>query len=92
LRRRTGLAVYEAALRAHGIPYFGASRGRLLDTLEAADLQALLRFLAAPADALALAHVLRSPLFALSDAHLLRLTSAGSALWPALRAARDGDD
>lgn len=92
LRRRTGLAVYEAALRAHGIPYFGASRGRLLDTLEAADLQALLRFLAAPADALALAHVLRSPLFALSDAHLLRLTSAGPALWPALRAARGGDD
>ena len=27
-----------AALRAHGIPYAGASRGRLLDTLEAADL------------------------------------------------------
>ncbi|MDP3287358.1 MAG: UvrD-helicase domain-containing protein, partial [Methyloversatilis sp.] len=38
LRRRTGLAVYEAALRAHGIPYLGASRGRLLDTLEASDL------------------------------------------------------
>ncbi|HEY9193770.1 MAG TPA: 3'-5' exonuclease, partial [Methyloversatilis sp.] len=93
LRRRTGLAVYEAALRRHGIPYFGASRGCLLDTLEAADLQALLRFLAAPADALALAHVLRSPLFAVSDRQLLALTAGGAdALWPTLRNAVAGDD
>ncbi len=89
LRRRTGLAVYEAALRAYGIPYFGASRGRLLDTLEASDLQALLRFLSAPADALSLAHVLRSPLFAFSDAQLLRLTGDGGTLWGALRHASD---
>ncbi|WP_026224691.1 UvrD-helicase domain-containing protein [Methyloversatilis thermotolerans] len=87
LRRRTGLAVYEAALRAHGIPYFGASRGRLLETLEAADLRALLGFLAAPADALALAHVLRSPLFAFTDAHLLLLTEEGVEPWDALRRA-----
>jgi ATP-dependent helicase/nuclease subunit A len=93
LRRRTGLAVYEAALRRHGIPYFGASRGCLLDTLEAADLQALLRFLAAPADALALAHVLRSPLFAFSDRQLLALTAGGAdVLWPTLRTAAAGDD
>jgi ATP-dependent helicase/nuclease subunit A len=93
LRRRTGLAVYEAALRAHGIPYFGASRGRLLDTLEASDLLALLRFLAAPADALSLAHVLRSPLFAFDDAQLLDLTGDGAAsLWPTLRARRADSD
>ena len=93
LRRRTGLAVYEAALRAHGIPYAGASRGRLLDTLEAADLQALLRFLAAPSDVLALAHVLRCPLFAFSDAQLLDLTQAGAAgLWLRLRSRCDSDD
>jgi ATP-dependent helicase/nuclease subunit A len=91
LRRRTGLAVYEAALREHGIPYFGASRGRLLDTLEAADLQALLGFLAAPADALALAHVLRSPLFAFSNTHLLALTAHGGALWQTLKSQRSGD-
>lgn len=93
LRRRTGLRVYEAALRAHGIPYFGASRGRLLETLEAADLQALLNFLAAPADALALAHVLRCPLFAFGDELLLALTTDGSdRLWPVLRAHQAGDD
>ncbi|MFH1815204.1 MAG: UvrD-helicase domain-containing protein [Pseudomonadota bacterium] len=93
LRRRTGLAVYEAALRAHGIPYFGASRGRLLDTLEASDLLALLRFLAAPADALSLAHVLRSPLFAFDDAQLLDVTGDGAeSLWPMLRARRAGSD
>jgi ATP-dependent helicase/nuclease subunit A len=92
LRRRTGLGVYEAALRAHGIPYFGASRGRLLDTLEASDLLALLRFLVAPADALSLAHVLRSPLFAFGDELLLDLTRTGAdRLWPMLRARREGE-
>lgn len=92
LRRRTGLSVYEAALRAHGIPYSGASRGRLLDTLEATDLQALLRFLAAPADALSLAHVLRCPLFAFTDRQLLALSAQGPALWPALRRMATADD
>jgi ATP-dependent helicase/nuclease subunit A len=93
LRRRTGLAVYEAALRAHGIPYAGASRGRLLDTLEAADLQALLRFLAAPSDSLALAHVLRCPLFAFADATLLDLTQDGApGLWLRLRSRSHSDD
>ncbi len=93
LRRRTGLAVYEAALRAHGIPYFGASRGRLLETLEAADLRALLKFLAVPADALSLAHVLRSPVFAFGDDRLLALTGEGAdMLWQTLRAKQHGDD
>lgn len=89
LRRRTHLHVYEKALRDHGIPYFGASRGALLGTLEAQDLCALLAFLVSPSDDLALAHSLRSPLFACADEDLLRIAAAGPARgrwWSVLRA------
>lgn len=77
-RRRTRLVEYERALRDAGIPYLASSRGGLLQTLEAADLCALLRFLASPADDLALAHALRAPLLGLSDDALLRIALSGA--------------
>ncbi|HWY26211.1 MAG TPA: 3'-5' exonuclease, partial [Nevskia sp.] len=77
-RSRTHLQVLEQALTEAGIPYVGSSRGTLLDTAEARDLVALLRFLNAPHRNLELAEVLRSPLFSLSDDCLVALaTSAG---------------
>lgn len=88
-RRRTRLAEYERALRERGIPYVTSSRGGLLRTLEAADMRALLRFLASPADDLALAHALRTPLFALPDDTLLliaRSRALGGSWWHRLDA------
>ncbi|MDR3416156.1 MAG: UvrD-helicase domain-containing protein [Nevskia sp.] len=77
-RSRTHLQALEQALTAAGIPYVGSSRGTLLDTAEARDLVALLRFLNAPHRSLELAQVLRSPLFSADDADLLAL-AAGAA-------------
>jgi len=62
--------VYEHELRALHIPYLSSRRGGLLDTLEAADIQALLGFLIAPFADLQLAHTLRTPIFSCSDADL----------------------
>lgn len=73
VRRRTHLRIYEQALRECGIPFLTSRRGGLLDTLEAADLQALLTFLTAPFADLQCAHVLRTPIFSCSDADLMQL-------------------
>ncbi len=80
-RRRTILPEYERALRDAGIPYLSVSRGGLLRTLEAADLAALLRWLASPADDLALVHALRTPLFGISDGDLLVLAGREEPRW-----------
>ena len=80
-RRRSVLPEFERALRDAGIPYLSVSRGGLLKTLEAADLVALLRWLASPADDLALVHALRSPVFGVSDDALLRLAARPEAGW-----------
>jgi ATP-dependent helicase/nuclease subunit A len=80
-RRRRSLPAFERALRAAGVPYVGASRGGLLETLEASDLVALLEFLIAPFDDLRLAQVLRTPIFAASDDELARLALHGSGAW-----------
>lgn len=80
-RRRGVLPEFERALRAAGIPYLSVSRGGLLRTLEATDLQALLRFLATPSANLALAHALRSPLFGADDDDLLHLAAAEDGDW-----------
>ena len=61
------LELYSNALSARGIPVLQAGGGSLLETREAKDAIALLRFLADPTDALALVAVLRSPFFAVSD-------------------------
>lgn len=74
-RSRGNLRQLEQALTEAGIPFVGSSRGTLLDTAEARDLVALLRFLDAPHRDLELAQVLRSPLFGVSDEWLVQLAS-----------------
>ncbi|MBU1192961.1 MAG: UvrD-helicase domain-containing protein [Gammaproteobacteria bacterium] len=81
LRSRTHAGSYEQALREAGIPYLGAARGTLLDSLEVRDLEALLNTLIAPHNDLALAQVLRSPLFAATDQDLIQLAQATGTGW-----------
>ena len=61
------LELYGNAIAARNIPILQAGGGNLLDTREAKDAWALLRFLADASDSLALVSVLRSPFFAVSD-------------------------
>ena len=68
------LEIYGQALEGRGIPILQAGGGNLLDTREAKDAWALLRFLANPSDDLALVAVLRSPFFAMSDPMLFALS------------------
>ena len=81
LRTRTHASTYETALRNAGIPYLGAARGTLLDSLEVRDLEALLNTLIAPHNNLALAQVLRSPLFAARDEDLITLAQTTGTSW-----------
>lgn len=81
LRNRTHAASYEKALREAGIPYLGAARGTLLESLEVRDLEALLNTLVTAHDNLALAQVLRSPLFAAADADLIALAQTTGTNW-----------
>jgi ATP-dependent helicase/nuclease subunit A len=80
-RSRTKLADYERALVAADIPFVAASRGGLLDTLEARDIVALLEFLVTPVADLQLAQTLRSPIFACSDEELLILAARDEVTW-----------
>jgi len=80
-RRKTHLAIYEAALRSAGIPYLSPGRGGLLDTLEAQDLMAVLRFLACPTDDLALAHALCTPALGLDHTYMLALSAGEGHSW-----------
>jgi ATP-dependent helicase/nuclease subunit A len=66
-RTREPLELYGNAIAARGIPILKFGGGNLLDTREAKDAWAMLRFLSDPVDSLALATVLRSPFFAISD-------------------------
>ena len=70
---RTHLASYERLLRQAQIPYESTRRGGLMDTLEALDLMALLKWLLRADDDSALIQVLRAPMFAVDDAQLLQL-------------------
>lgn len=82
VRSRTHLLAYERGLRAAGVPFVSSRAGGLLDTLEASDLIALLRWLTMPADDLALAQVLKSPIAACDDAELVALAArAGEGSW-----------
>lgn len=79
--KRGDLDVFEDAFKQAGIPFLTDRRGGLLDTLEAADLTALLTTLVSPLDDLALAHSLKSPVFACSDADLQHLASGAGSWW-----------
>lgn len=80
-RSRTRLEIYERALRTARIPYVSSRQGGLLDTLECADLTALLTFLITPFADLHLAQALRSPLFGCSDDDLMLLAKLPDGSW-----------
>ena len=81
VRKRTHLQAYERALREAGIPFASDKRGGLLDSLEVADLIALLTFLITPHDDLALAHVLKSPMMGAHDDDLIALAQRAERTW-----------
>ncbi|WP_019141683.1 UvrD-helicase domain-containing protein [Noviherbaspirillum massiliense] len=88
VRKRSHLTAYESALRDAGIPFVSDKRGGLLESLEVADLIALLNFLITPGDNRALAHVLKSPIAGASDEDLIMLAQRSEgAWWPRMRAA-----
>ncbi len=70
------LAVYGEILPALGVPAVHSGGGNLLDTREAKDALAVLRFLADPGDDLALAALLRGPFMAVDDGTLYRFARA----------------
>jgi len=73
VRSRSHVGEYEKALRQAGIPYIGAERGTLLESLEVRDMVALLEVLLTPYNNLSLAQVLRSPLFDCDNDDLAQL-------------------
>ena len=81
LRSRTHVADYERALRQTGIPYIGANRGTLLESLEVNDMLDLLQWLILPFDNLSLAGILRSPLFSVSNQDLIAIKQASKGSW-----------
>lgn len=81
LRSRTRVAHFEAALREAGIPFIGADRGTLLESLEVRDMIALLHTLLTPYNNLTLATVLRSPLFSCSSDELAILAARTGGNW-----------
>lgn len=81
LRHRTHAGEYEQALREADIPYIGANRGTLLQSLEVQDLVSLLSILLTPFNNLGLASVLRSPLFNCSHADLIALAEQKEGDW-----------
>jgi ATP-dependent helicase/nuclease subunit A len=81
VKKRKHLPAYEAALRAAGIPFVSDKRGGLLESLEIADLIALLTFLTTSGDSLALAHVLKSPVIGASDEDLIALAQRTEPSW-----------
>ncbi len=87
VRSRTHLLAYERGLRAAGVPFVSSRAGGLLDTLEASDLTALLRWLTMPADDLALAHLLKSPIGGATDDDLILLARGHGCWWQRLQQA-----
>jgi ATP-dependent helicase/nuclease subunit A len=81
VKKRVHLRAYESALREAGIPFISDKRGGLLESLEVADLIALLTFLITPGDNLALAHVLKSPIVGADDSDLIMLAGRTESIW-----------
>jgi ATP-dependent helicase/nuclease subunit A len=81
VKKRAHLRAYENALREAGIPFISDKRGGLLESLEVADLIALLTFLITPGDNLALAHVLKSPIVGADDRDLIALAARSERVW-----------
>jgi len=81
VKKRRHLIAYESALRDAGIPFVSDKRGGLLDSLEIADLIALLTFLITPNDTRALTHVLKSPIIGAADDDLIALAQREEGDW-----------
>lgn len=84
-RGASGADIYEAALRAVGLPCRRWEERGFFNRMEVHDHVALLRFLAFPSDLLALTTVLKSPLVDLADHELLNALDASIELAPAER-------
>ena len=81
VKKRAHLHAYETALREAGIPFVSDKRGGLLESIEIADLIALLTFLITPGDNRAVAHVLKSPIIGADDAMLILLAQQVGINW-----------
>ncbi|MDB5727700.1 MAG: ATP-dependent exonuclease [Noviherbaspirillum sp.] len=81
VKKRAYLTAYETALREAGIPFVSDKRGGLLESLEIADLIALLTFLITPGDNRALAHVMKSPIIGARDDDLIALARRDESTW-----------
>src|SRR5262249_38845668 len=95
-RSMSNVAIYEAALRRHGLDYYLVGGRAFFAQQEIYDLLNLLKALENPGDSIALAGTLRSPFGCLSDDALLLLAIHDDGLWAGLhdpdRVARLPDD
>src|SRR5438105_10578648 len=83
-RSMSNVALYEAALRRHGLDYFLVGGRAFFAQQEVYDLLNLLRALENPQDAVSLAGTLRSPFGCLSDETLYVLARHDGGLWAGL--------
>jgi ATP-dependent helicase/nuclease subunit A len=83
-RSMSNVAIYEAALRGHGLDYYLVGGRAFFAQQEVYDLLNLLRALENPQDAVSLAGTLRSPFGCLSDEVLYLLARHGDGLWAGL--------
>jgi ATP-dependent helicase/nuclease subunit A len=83
-RAMTSVALYESALRNHGLDYYLVGGRAFFAQQEIYDLFNLLRALENPQDAVSLAGTLRSPFGCLSDETLLLLGLHPDGLWEGL--------
>jgi ATP-dependent helicase/nuclease subunit A len=83
-RSMSNVALYEAALRKHGLDYYLVGGRAFFAQQEVYDLLNLLRALENPDDAVALAGTLRSPFGCLADDALVLLAFHPQGLWAGL--------
>jgi hypothetical protein len=83
-RSMSNVAVYEAALRKHGLDYYLVGGRAFFAQQEVYDLLNLLKALENPDDSVALAGTLRSPFGCLADDALLLLALHPAGLWAGL--------
>src|SRR5206468_6658385 len=83
-RSMSNLALYESALRRHGLDYYLVGGRAFFAQQEIYDLLNLLRALENPHDAVSLAGTLRSPFCCLSDESLFVLGRHPEGLWAGL--------
>jgi ATP-dependent helicase/nuclease subunit A len=83
-RSMSNVAIYEAALRRHGLDYYLVGGRAFFAQQEVYDLLNLLRALENPDDSVALAGTLRSPFGCLADDALVLLATHRDGLWAGL--------